>query len=253
MEYFIFRDSSFPSERYPFLDVQPVGSPKQPEVNTMSSQCLGTSIRFPNPFTLAVVLLIFALWANVASGQPKLVRVEEDWELVVAKPDSNSTAPQITCVTSPFSHVDSMHITFEINHQSHPEFRPGGLSLQLWDGEYAVDCRCHPSSRVLANENEVIRWTQVISLQNGYLVFAIQDGTSKTWGNFGGKDYLLTYEKSTIGDLNQYNAATSVKNSGIGFAANRVTSLTLKEVRVFTQTGESFKDSTDRVVHKLNN
>lgn len=210
------------------------------------------TVRAYCPFSFVATLVFSSISANVAMAQSEIVRIEEDWELVVAKPDSNSTAPQITCVTSPFSHVNSIHVTFEINHQSFPTYQPGGLSLQLWDGENPLDAHRHQNDLALANSNEVIRWTQVLRLNDGYLIFEINSGTSKTWGNFGGEGYLLTVEKSSMKDLCEYDPAMSVKNSGVGFAANRVTSLKLTEVRKLAKSGHTWKDTNVRVIHAKN-
>ncbi|MBI2480844.1 MAG: hypothetical protein HYV60_20120 [Planctomycetia bacterium] len=74
-------------------------------------------------------LLVLSTLPGFASEPVTVVRIEEDWELVVASPDSNSTAPQVSCTISPLSHVDSIHAAFELNHQSQPEFSAGGLQL----------------------------------------------------------------------------------------------------------------------------
>jgi len=167
-----------------------------------------------------------------------VVRVEEEWELVVATPDSNSDGPQITCVMSPLGHVASLHAVFDLNHQSLPSFTPGGLQLQAWSGEWPVSQRKFPDTSVMAHAGETVCWTQSLEIVEGNLVMEITDGSSTTWGSFGGQGYLKTTVDTTLADLNAYDPAVSIAHSGVGYAANRVQSLVLKAVRLTTSTGE---------------
>jgi len=198
---------------------------------------------------LAVFLLL--AWTGVASAQsaPAIVRVEEDWELVVGDADPGSDAPQVTCVISPNGSVDSYHATFVVNEQSLPVYESGGLQLQLWQGEIPLTDRRFPNGAVLSTDGEVIRWTQAVELNDGNLTFEIINGTSTTWGNFGGQGYLKSSIATDLTDLNAYDPSVSVEHSGVGYAANRVVWLALRRVRAYTDTGEEVEDTTLRVVH----
>jgi hypothetical protein len=201
-------------------------------------------------FTFSLAILLALLLSQVASAQSStIVRVEEDWELVVGEPDSDSDAPQITCVISPFSHLCGVYAIFELNHQSLPDYQAGGLQLQLWYGEYPLDSCNFPNSSLLSHSGEVIHWTQSIRLHDGKLVFEITNGSSTTWGAFGGQGYLKTCLPTLLTNLNSYDPAVSVDNSGAGYADNRIESLVLKRVRAYTSTGEEILDDTARVVH----
>lgn len=191
----------------------------------------------------------FATSSGFAVEPIALVGIEEDWELIVASPDPNSTAPQVSCTISPLSHVDSIHAAFELNHQSQPEFTAGGLQLQVWNDEQPLGSRKFPNPGVLATDAEVVRWTQSLSLEGGVLTFAITDGTSTTWGNFGGQGYLTADLSTDLTSLNGYDPEISVRNSGVAYAGNRVMSLVLKRVRATLSTGEVLEDTTERVVH----
>lgn len=206
------------------------------------------------PFRALLVLLFLVAWAEIATAQspPTIVRVEEDWELVVGEPDPGSDAPQVTSVISPLGGVQSVHATFEVNQQSLPTFTPGGLQLQVWDNEVSLSDRGFPNSTVFAQSGETIRWTQSMELNDGSLSFEIINGTSTTWGNFGGQGYLKASIPTTLISLDAYDPAVSAENSGVNYAANRVQSLVLKRVRVYTSTGEQLEDTTARVVHPRN-
>lgn len=197
---------------------------------------------------LAGVVLVSAV--DAAWGQsPAVVRVEEDWELVIATPDVDSDSPQVTCVISPSGDTDSLYATFEVNHRSLPAFTPGGLQLQVWSGETALAQHAAPNTEQLNVPGEVIRWTQAMDVSTGHLVFEIINGTSSTWGEFGGQGYLRAVVPSAVADLNGYQPDVSVRNSGAGYAANRVQSLVLKRVRYFLADGQQVVDTTERVVH----
>ena len=69
---------------------------------------------------------------------------------------------------------------------------------------------------------------------------------------FGGQGYLQSSLPTNLTSLNEYNPKLSVLNSGVGFAANRVTSLTLKAVRGVTSDGQVLQDTTVRPVYPRN-
>ncbi len=202
-------------------------------------------------FPVFPAMFFLAACCATALGQsaPKIVRVEEDWELVVGEPNPVNDAPQITSVISPFADVGSLYAAFEVNARSLPAFVPGGLQLQIWNGETVLSNRKFPSGAVLSHPGETVCWTQSIALSDGSLTFEITNGSSTTWGAFGGQGYLKAGVPTTLADLSAYDPNVSAQNSKIGFAENRVQSLVLKRVRKHTSTGEVIEDATRRVVH----
>lgn len=195
-----------------------------------------------------------ALLASSSTARPDpfswpIVQVEEDWELVVGKPDGHRTAPQITCAFSPSGDADALYAAFQLNHQTLPSFVAGGLQLQIWSGEFPLASHKFPNGAVLQTEGEVIRWTQSLRLNNGQLTFEITNGSSTTWGTFGGQGYLKATVNTTLTDLNGYTPNTSALSSGVGYGGNRVQSLVLKRVRWYSAAGDVFEDNTVRVVH----
>jgi hypothetical protein len=189
-----------------------------------------------------------ARWA--AAQAPTIVRVEEDWELVVGIPDPDRDAPQITTVISPQGDCSGVYAAVDVNHQSLPEFSPGGLQLQIWRNGSAIAERRFPNASVLSQAGETIRWTQAMELTGGVLTFEVVHGSSTTWGNFGGEGYLRAHVSTSLGSLNGYSPNVSVENSGVSYADNRVTSLTIKRVRYYTSSGQVVTDETERVIHR---
>jgi len=102
---------------------------------------------------------------------------------------------------------------------------------------------------VFAHAGEMVRWTQSLEIVDGALVMEITDGSSTTWGSFGGQGYLKATVDITLADLNAYDPSVSVANSGVGYAGNRVESLVLRRVRMTTSAGDVLEDDTARSVH----
>ena len=94
---------------------------------------------------MALTLLPTGAFAQAVN----IVKVEEDWELVVDQPDSDTTAPQVTCMISPTGDEDGLHMTFELNHKSGAQFVPGGLTAQVWEGESWVSTNRGNSSAAM--------------------------------------------------------------------------------------------------------
>jgi hypothetical protein len=179
----------------------------------------------------------------------RIVRIEEDWELVLGEPDAANVAPQVTTSISPSDDLNGYYAAFELNHQSQPDFSAGGLQLQLWSGETPLGKYKRPGSELLSTSGEVVTWTQSMSLGDDGLTFEILNGQSTTWGSFGGQGYMKAQVDGGPDDLNDYRPQVSVANSGVGFASNRVASLTLKRVRAFTADGQMVEDGTSRAVY----
>ncbi len=201
---------------------------------------------------LATLVAGFAatLLADEGSTSPAIVRVEEDWELVVGDPDPDNLSPQATIVFTPLAAAEGLYAALDINHHSQPEFSSGGLQLQVWRDDEPLATAQIASHTLLHHNNENVRWTQSLNLADGNLTFAVTDGQSDTWGEFGAAGQLSLTVGTTLNNLSSYNPATSVSNSGIGFSANRVKSLKLKRVRAYNAAGEVTLDPTERAVYE---
>jgi hypothetical protein len=196
-----------------------------------------------------VVCLVVGEISTAHAADDDIVRVEEDWELVVTSTDSNSTSPQVSTAFSPWGNVEGHYATFEINHQSAPTFEDGGLHLQIWNSDDIQDTVCHGTDSVMDTDGETVRWTQRIRVHEGRLYFSVRNGSSTTWGSFGAYGALWRSVPSNLHSLNAYDPEVSVENSGITFGGNRVSSLVLKEVRRYRADGQVLVDDTSRPVH----
>lgn len=195
-----------------------------------------------SPRAVIAALLLLLIGSSTAFGElPIIVAVEEDWELEVGQPTSATNAPQGSTFMTPFNTADSTYFLFNINHHTHPVYGPGGLQVQRWNSSQIVDYSNSPESQQLTQVGETVRWTQSLSLQDGLIAFAIKDGSSTSWGSFGGQGNLsLTMSSSSLDTLIGYNPLLSVQESGISYAGNRVASLRLLQIRWITETGETY-------------
>ena len=218
------------------------------------SQSINRSYLWMFRWLLAAAIIATCANVSIAQSEAQVVKVEEDWEMVVGEPDDVHASPQVLCVFSPTADAESLHASLELNHHTVPEFEAGGMQFEVWEGKTALREKKFPIQHVLSTPGEVISWTQCMELQGSNLLFEIKDGTSSTWGAFGGQGYLKPYPvHAKMSNLNGYSPEVSVNSSGISHGANRVQSLVLKEVRLTLSTGEVLVDDTPRVIHSLEN
>src|SRR5262245_45830110 len=118
---------------------------------------------------LAQLTLVCGIVVCAAQGvlaEPShVVAIEEHWELQLGQPDADTSAPQTTMVVSPDGNVDGMHFLFTLNHVSAPDYQPGGMQVQLWDGEHLVSSAAAESG-AFSHDSEVVRWVQRLSLED---------------------------------------------------------------------------------------
>lgn len=212
--------------------------------------------RVPGAWCFAFCALAVG-WAcdqHQAMGQlPSVVQVEEEWELQLAQPDPNTASPQVSCTISPFGHLDGWYAVWTVNYGNVPDFVPGGVQLQLWNQDRCVAVASWKSGVVLSRQNERLGWTLRMRKVDGRLVFDVAGGTSDSWGRFG-PEVGLSHETSSFpDDLSNYDVNLSVQNAEVGYAGNRVQSLTLKRVRITFSDGTILEDNAPRKVHQLAN
>ena len=197
-----------------------------------------------------LAFLFLCLISGVVPAQD-LVKVEEDWELVIGEPDANSAGPQVACTMSPFGDIADTHFTFELNHKSVPYWSPGGLTLHQWCGAWRMQTIDRPDRSVMQTSAERVTWTQVLDVDGGHLTFQIKDGTSTTWGPFGYTGYLKLTSNWGVNNINSYSPDVSVGRSGVSYAGNRVQSLKILRIRATLSDGSNATDDTVRVVHEI--
>jgi hypothetical protein len=203
-------------------------------------------------FWLGASLVALVLSPALALAQTAhVVKVEEDWELVLLEPAAGVTAPQLTCTISPVAQSDTLRAAFDLNHASAPSFSAGGMQLQVWQGDQCVATKRKKEGVSLSQTGETVKWTMRMSLPyENTLKFSVKNGTSNSWGAFGtSSDTFSLSLYTSLNNLDAYSSSVSVAQSGVGFAGNRVSSLTLKEVRRTWSNGEVTVDNAPKTVH----
>lgn len=179
----------------------------------------------------------FSMVAPAAAESSKVISVEEHWALHISQPDNERSAPQITMLMSPVGNVDGTHFLFTINHSTVPQYAPGGLQVQQWEGDDLVQDRTVRDGEALNSSEEVVSWTQRLTVHDGRLIFQVLSGQSATWSTFGG-DSLTLSRDTTLTALNSYRPAVSLTESQVGYAENRVVSLVLTKLVWVTEDGQ---------------
>lgn len=177
------------------------------------------------------------------------MRVEEDWYVQIGTPEPEADSPQISTVIAPSWSLWGKYAVFDMNCATQPGFSSGGVQLQLWQDNAIIQSRSNTNWDSLHLVDEVIRYTSVMSIENGNIAFEILNGTSESWGAFGSGE--LKVQAPTWRDqLNGYDPNFTTWNSRIGFASHRVRRLILERVRYFKSNGTVVIDDKPRVLHQ---
>lgn len=213
--------------------------------------------RSPGFWRFAVCLAAVAWiagWQTLPAQNPPtgVARVEEDWELVVNDPDINDNSPQVTCVIAPLT-VDSGYLAVDVNFHSQPEYSAGGVQMHIWSPNSPMLVADSGLTAALGTQNETITWTTKMSVAQNNLTFEVANGNSTTWGAFGNDGELQLSVGALLASLDGYSTNVSLDNSGVPYASNRVTSLTLKAVRWYSASGTLLQqNTTPQLVHPQN-
>ena len=196
--------------------------------------------------------VVLGATTTTAFGQDtnSVVKIEQEWEIVLGDPDVETDSPQVVCVISPTGDVASHYAVLEINQQDLPDFSPGGIQLQTWNGEVPLAYQGAFPGEVLSNAQEVVRFTLVMSLHDHHLHFYVKNGDSATWGDFGWENGLGMSVSTSLTNLNQYSSAITSRNSGISFGSNRIQSLKIIRTKSVKANGDVTYDETPVVIHQ---
>lgn len=196
---------------------------------------------------LSGILLTIAPTSRGSEPEP-VVRVEEDWELILNQPSDAVTAPQFHTVMSPTGNLSSLFAQVTWNYRELGTFSGGGMQIQGWNGEISMIERSF-LNEPMSTSAETVRWTQTLETNGTQLTFQISNGQSTTWGTFGYPgQYMKINASIDLPTLNGYSTDASVHNSGISFGTNRVEVLRITEVREYGPSGLVSVNSEPRTV-----
>lgn len=191
------------------------------------------------------------LWtaAPALADSHKVVWVEEQWELSIGEPDTGRSAPQATMVMSPNGNLSSTYFLFNLNCRTLPNYQQGGVQVQRWEGNSVVGSGTGSIDEPLSQSEDTVKWTQRISLHDGQITFEVVDGSCDSWGQFGNDGSLKLTSETSLNSLNAYKPAISLNESQIGYADNRVKSLTLKKLVWQTDDGQTHQLNAPIDIH----
>ena len=176
--------------------------------------------------------------------------MEEDWELVIARPNAANATPQVTTTMAPVGNLASARWLFIVNHESQPSLAAGGLEIQYWQGNSSRFVRRSQTGTPLHVTGETITWTQVLSIDRSVLTFAVMNGSSQSWDAFGDDGSLTMSVTTGLRNLNGYRSDVSYYSSGVSgrvLAPTLVHSLVLTGIRFYAREG-LISQSTEREV-----
>ncbi len=187
---------------------------------------------------LTVAFMGFAV--NVGTAYD-VIKVEETWELTIGDPSIELNAPQVTMCMSPYANSTSEYFALTLNFRTQPDYVPGGMQLSVYNDESLTSFVHAPIGGSLDQGTETVQWTQTMTLSDGLVTFDLANGTSSSWGSFGGPGWLRQSIRTGGQNLNGYRPAVSLAESEIGYAGNRVASLTLKRIRWYASNGKVYE------------
>lgn len=190
---------------------------------------------------------------RVYIGQ-QMIRVEEDWRLLLNEPSPAEDSPQIYTLMSPFQDQESFFFQALWNQRDNPplwNWESGGAELQGYsDPDNDPVDYSDMAGGQLNVEGETITWTQrmVTDPDSGVLSFEVVNGQSVTWGTFGTGDGLeeISIAGANLPDLSSYNPAYSAAQSFITYGGNRVEEFVITQVRYYDATRRIGVDNTQR-------
>ncbi len=208
------------------------------------------SFLFPVRMACACAAVAVTAAPLYAYDAPSVLRVEQDWRLILNEPNDDVQSPQLHTTMLLGLDGDSEPYVVQVcwNYREHPAFEAGGVQVQLWHGEERVASQ-HVSLAPLSAPLETITWTQIVEIDGSVVSFRISDGHSTTWGSFGRGMQLVA--DTSLTNLNGYKTRSSMDGSMITYGANRVDSLTITGVRWYGQEGLLLDDALPHVVYRL--
>jgi hypothetical protein len=122
--------------------------------------------------------------------------------------------------------------------------------VQRWEGGDSVaNSGTGSVAEPLSQSEDTVSWTQRVTLHEGSITFEVTDGSCNSWGHFGNDGSLKLTSETSLDRLNGYKPAVSLGESQIGYADNRVHSLTLKKLVWLTDDGQTHQLSAPIDIH----
>ncbi len=211
---------------------------RQTAKRMLLQRCLSTA------FVAAIGLMALGAPSG-AYATGAYIRIEQDWELVIANPDPTTSSPQIYIQMDPYPKSAKGGL-FLLNYQDSPSFGAGGLQLQLWNLDQNLALKSFQNGVSLSKKDEKITWTQYMELNNGNLNFGVSQLASSTWGKVGTADnWVVSIPYTELTTFSgYYQTSDTLSESGILLGASAVKSLKLLKVLKYDKGGKHDDETT---------
>jgi hypothetical protein len=198
--------------------------------------------------SFSLILAISPTMVGAATAGTAILRIEEDWEIVLTDPVDDLQVPQFHTVMSPYAGQDSTYFQVSWNYRDEPDFQAGGLQLQVWSGEDHYASR-DVDAGGLSSSAETVSWTQSLALDSNHLTFAVSNGHSSSWGDFGGESMTVRLNRA-MHSLDNYSTDISAAGSWVTYGTNRVVRLQISAVRIYDENGLLSQSNSPRVIYQ---
>lgn len=186
--------------------------------------------------TTGIAAMLCIAIAQTADAQ-QFARIEEDWELILNKPDLSFPSPQLVVTMKP-AESSNLQALFLINHHDTPTFNAGGGQIQIWDGDTLRSYKSF-TGPTLIREGERVTWTQYMERSLLQFRFGLKAVEGEAWGTNTAETLGGPIAASSLSpSLDGYDSNESVKDATITFGDERVHSLRLVQVRKYRFIGD---------------
>lgn len=202
---------------------------------------------------VAVLLLAcsvtFGVLARPSQAAPptkEIFVVEMTFTLQLNETDPMKSSPQFF-TTVPLGGGKQFCICW--NYYDQPTYLPGGVQVQVWDNGTLLSVEEIAGSELYIN-NDIIRWTQRIWLSGGDCHMSLTGLSSATWGNSLAAN-TVTCPGTGLGNLNNFNIADVVAESGVQHGHQRVVKFSVTEVQSLASEDDKkpIVDTTERIIY----
>lgn len=195
-------------------------------------------------FAIALGVVSISMTTLVAQDR-QLIKVEEDWEVLITEADEDASSPQIINIISPTQDLTGIYGMIELNHSTFPSFAEGGLQLQARRGEQLTTARDYASGQTLRHNYDRLKYTVALRKFDDIMILAVKNVASKSWGNLKNDVMLLAFPSENF-NLNDYSPDFSATASSVHVGAHRVASMYMTKSRKYYSNDDVEEDDTVR-------
>jgi hypothetical protein len=167
----------------------------------------------------------------IAEGGKHVVRVEEHWKVRVSFPDPAKDLPQFSFVLTPTRDFNGPHMVVALNHHTEPQFAPGGVQLQSYDGPQLISVHSKLHGKRLWQTDDDIEVRMAIEVVDGALKYEVFKLKGKSWGDNKDSQWLFVSQPTSLPHLDNYDAALTHTWTGAGAGVHCLEKAEVTKVR----------------------